>query len=170
MHALRLTVLAEALEMHIPVEKFDLGSWRNDHRPTGFDTSDEALLHACGTTACAVGHACALPALKDQGLYWDKQNSIPRFTGFEPDSEEPRPENWDIAWGSVQQFFGLTQHQTWWLFSAGNYEHDDGTALPGLPLNKHGCVNPEPKHVAHRIRHLLAGKPTSDHTFEEFQA
>src|SRR4051812_10402841 len=80
MHKTRLKRVADLLQRRgpyrgkrpIPDEKFDMWDW------------------TCGTTACAVGHACADPWFKAQGLSLRMKRSDPRWPGLCPQFEDFR--------------------------------------------------------------------------------
>ncbi|SDR37246.1 hypothetical protein SAMN05443245_5201 [Paraburkholderia fungorum] len=57
----------------------------------------------CGTTACAVGHACFYQPLIDQGLRWNSMDRVPEFEGEE-------------SWDAVRGFFGLGREDAEYLF------------------------------------------------------
>jgi hypothetical protein len=75
--------------------------------------SFQILSWHCGTSACAVGHACLDPAFQEQGLELDRLNSAPVFDGKE-------------GWEAVERFFGLTHTQATYLFYFEAY--DSGSA------------------------------------------
>ena len=82
----------------------------------------------CGTSACAVGHACLNPVFMDQGLeltYW----GAPRFDARS-------------SWDAVTHFFEIDREAAGHLFS------DDAYKTGG---------NTEPAAVADRIESFLAG-------------
>lgn len=94
--------------------KFDLSCW--------FDTEPEYLDHApshvaeqalagnnyCGTAACAVGLACVLPELREEGLRFHNNSPTPKF------------ERW-LAWDAVQMFFDLSAREADLLFGTTSY-------------------------------------------------
>lgn len=121
----RLLLLADALETRIPAEKFALDDWRES---TNDDDSNEALLHGCGTTGCAVGWACALPEFIAQGLTWSSAMARPVFEG-------------DSQWEAVCNFFEIDSDAADHLFSPIDYP-DFG-------------VGATPSDVAGRIRALV---------------
>lgn len=65
----------------------------------------------CGTTACAVGHACLYPPFKEQGLAWSEYWGTPTFNGWE-------------SWGAVTTFFCLSNDQAEHLFYDASYPED----------------------------------------------
>ncbi len=91
----RLQVLADFL-LTVPVEKFDLATWD------------------CGTTACAVGHACQIPEFKKAGL---------RLIGGSPKCSI----SFDGWYGryAAQYFFDLTFKKIEDLFFADTYPKED---------------------------------------------
>lgn len=74
----------------------------------------------CGTSACAVGHACCDPVFMSQGLtlgrYWD-DGGYPVFEGKE-------------GWCAVRKFFDLSAGVADLLFSSNSYEAE-GDTTPG---------------------------------------
>lgn len=98
----RLTLLADFL-MEVPVKQFEMFAWR-----AGRDCDDETLMqHKCGTSACAVGWACAMPEFKAEGLHYALNGPV-----YGPDD----------AWNAVRMFFGLQYHEATALFSSDSYE------------------------------------------------
>jgi hypothetical protein len=134
----RLLILADALEAWKPgdlgVEYFYLASWQQKY--------------GCGTAACAVGLACALPEFQALGLSMEREYLA---SGWE--SYMPRllvGEHGDYrAWDAVVMFFSLKVNgQGEYLFMDGSYDTDDGTTE---------------KEVAARIRHVVEnGFPERD--------
>jgi hypothetical protein len=79
-------------------------------RPDGETGFDLERWH-CGTTACAVGHACVTPAFKDQGLHLHRNahgKMTPAFDG-------------EIGWDAVCEFFEIGDRNAEHLFSANRY-------------------------------------------------
>lgn len=117
MNTERLLRLANHLEQVVAPHPgtFDLGSWKNE----------------CGTTYCAVGHACSIPELRAIGLRLspsaEKGEFYPEFNGLE-------------GWCAVEVVFDLTSKEAYDLFSSDSY-------LKGT----------KPTDVARRIRDLVAG-------------
>lgn len=69
---------------------------------------DFNLIHwKCGTTACAVGHACVDPVFTEQGL----RRSYTDAPSFEGRS----------SWDAVERFFDLNNTQSNHLFSVDEY-------------------------------------------------
>lgn len=165
MNKQRLLLLAEALETRIPAKKFDLATWRDDSRAASNGTTDNDLLHTCGTTACAVGWACALPEFQKEGLRYGTAGPTLEGLVTEPGKE------WRDSWTAVETFFGLSEDDAAWLFIDDNY-HDEGQAMPGLPKKSDHSdyADIKPRHVADRIRHLLAGLGRESHSFIGFAA
>lgn len=113
----RLLKLAAHLDT-VPPEKFDLGHW------------------ICGTTACAVGHACSIPEFRAEGLGWNSKQSRTRF-------ENPAPRfGGSEGWYAVQKFFDLDYGQATALFLDDSYDtHGERTTAA---------------EVAQRIREVVA--------------
>lgn len=98
---------------------FDLSSWH------------------CGTTACAVGHACLNPKFQEQGLKLVPSRSdgfIPSYAG-------------NTGWEAVRSFFGLGAEEDDYLFFAWEYPKGSQTTAA---------------EVADRIEDFLAGNPDPD--------
>lgn len=115
MHIQRLTTLV-ALLATVPPEKFDMTNWRQETQDDdgGGPNLGESLLTdkklrdpGCGTSGCAVGWACALPAFKRQGLKWS--DGTPAFNGYR-------------GWSAVTEFFELGREQADRLFSDECYK------------------------------------------------
>lgn len=105
----RLRKLADHLDTVAP-EKFDLSNW------------------SCGTTACAVGHACTMPEFQMEGLS-TSLNTWGRF---------PKYLEYD-SWDAVEAFFDLTHHQARYMFADWCYPSDEQS----------------PSHVAARVRSMV---------------
>lgn len=125
MYKTRLLLLADALETRIPREKFDLHGWRS-----WLNVSDDALLHECNTTGCAVGWACALPEFQAQGLHWNR--------GW-PALETENGRSTD--WRAVEDFFEISADEANRLFTAHSYPKTH---------------RKDPLAVAQRIRELVS--------------
>ena len=85
-----------AMMVGVPAEKVDMFGWRRA-------STDEALIHSCGTAACAVGWACAYPEFQAQGLRFMGASFQPVYGGHQ-------------HWGAVQAFFGVSGSTALWLF------------------------------------------------------
>lgn len=113
----RLQTLADFLRT-VPEKHFDLDNWRqtmpDDYEGYRDTATDEALLsHTCGTRACAVGWACAVPAFQAEGLHWDM---MPCLTDGDVSL---------YGWEAVTTFFDIHDHAAHHLFDAESYM--DGT-------------------------------------------
>jgi hypothetical protein len=107
MNKIRLAILADFLDS-VPPKKFNLESWRDsESNDSPFaNRSDEALLDpACGTTGCAIGHACVIPELKAEGLSWQDNPQYMRYS----------------SWLAVQRFFEISDEVSQVLFSDSKY-------------------------------------------------
>jgi hypothetical protein len=62
----------------------------------------------CGTSACAVGHACVRPEFIEQGLIWDGDRRDPVFEGR-------------AGWAAVERFFDLEALKAEHLFADWRY-------------------------------------------------
>ena len=124
----RLLMLADFLET-VPEKKFDITVWRyaKNSRP---DISDENLTTECGTVACAVGWACALPEFRKMGLWYD----------FYPIYQIPGTEMKYEAWGAIQQFFDLDLGQSMCLFHSSAYGKERGTRENVVSRIREYCV------------------------------
>lgn len=92
----------------IPASVINMDNWRNDQfcgNPDDTELIDSAKTSpGCGTTACALGWACAYPTFKRAGLQWGKYRQAPQYddkTNFEAGAA----------------FFGITEGQAEALFS-----------------------------------------------------
>lgn len=115
MNVQRLLRLADHLDTVNP-EEFSLFNW------------------ACGTTACAVGHACSIPEFVRDGL-------VLRFTdplGGQSTLGCPVFKNYD-GWNAVREFFSITGKISRYFFDPDKYPGDAS-----------------PKCVASRIREYVA--------------
>ena len=88
----------------VSVKAIDMASWRNSAKEqnTKRITAESPFRADFGTTACAVGWACAIPEFNKQGLKW---NGAPVF-GTARD------------WCAVIDFFRLTLNQALDIFSS----------------------------------------------------
>jgi hypothetical protein len=105
----RLAILAAHLrKIHysVPLDGepplFNIGTWQN----------------ACGTAACAVGHACYIPQFREAGLHM--QHYLP------PRHAQPEPRfGLHTGWDAASVFFGLTHPQTTCLFDGYRYPEQE---------------------------------------------
>ena len=102
----RLQALATLLRS-VPTEHFNLGSWRYEDGGGETATDEQILNHSCGTTACAIGWACAMPEFKKQGLEWGWAN--PLYTEENGDQT--------AGWKAVETFFDITPTEAQKMFS-----------------------------------------------------
>jgi hypothetical protein len=111
-HIERLRTLY-AVIFGIPARRVNLSSWRDG--ATRSETSDASMVeHACGSTGCAVGWACAYPPFIKQGLTWeDNAPALDDATG--------RLDSWD----AVNSFFGLSGAQSDYLFMPNRHRHPE---------------------------------------------
>ena len=106
----RLQHLITVLQ-HVPPAQLDMSSW--------FYQTDKGQ-PACGTAACAAGHACLALEFQRQGLAIHE--GMPAIL---------RPLNTPIvAWGALMKFFDLSTTQVVFLFSESSYPHP-GSSRPG---------------------------------------
>ena len=92
--------------------RLDLEVWRWGD-DVGGQVTDRLLEGDCGTEACAVGWACSMPGLIEQGLKYDLASSGPKYGQLG-------------HWDAVQAFFGLTEAEANALFQAayGLYDRE----------------------------------------------
>ncbi len=105
MHKKRLLKLAELLQT-VPKAKFNLNDWRRNP-----DRTKNGDIHDCGTVACAIGWACAIPEFIKDGLRFE-QNS-PTYKG-------------EYSWTAVEKFFGISEKMAELLFSSFEYPANTG--------------------------------------------
>lgn len=128
-HAKRLLKLADHLDT-LPRKEFDFGTW--------------SQVQSCGTTACALGHACTMPAFRRLGaklvLDWveseDSKFLRPTLSGQEDEAGVYEVSN---------TLFGLNYDEVERLFYPGNAFH----GYSGLGENA------TPKQVARHIRKFV---------------
>lgn len=152
----RLLKLADFLEKQVPADKFAMHSWYKPS-PSNFNknwsASDIEALGGCGTSACALGWATAIPEFKDAGLVlsW-----IPlRFCGGHFTVRYKEYEAFDAA----SEFFDIGSMHAEFIF--GN---DDMDINGNVQTEKDGVGdehnkerdNDTPQIVAARIRELVA--------------
>ena len=155
MHKERLLALAEYLEGVDP-QRFNLASWASpkdeDQMLEEFvirDEHDRVIGYqraTCGFTACAVGHAVAVPMLREAGLglrfqrMWNRDYSgtfaTPTLT-VEAEGETQVFEDWE----AVEELFDIDITDAHYLFSPDSYDYSQLR---------------NPKVVAERIREIVA--------------
>lgn len=115
----RLQILVDHLK-NVNPRKFDLREWAysavwRNQCPV---TLDEVTNPECGTTACAVGHACTIPEFQKLGLALVVSENLCRYElmYFPGDGSEPF-ENWDVP----RNFFRIPQGIAYWLFDSSEY-------------------------------------------------
>lgn len=130
----RLTRLAYTLE-HLPqqretcviqVDRFDMYSWAKQGS-------------ACGTSACAVGHAMLLPWFNAEGLEAKRIDKRGYRNQLSPVYQG------QSGFEAVERFFGIDEATSRHLF--------DPTYYPVFGLFG---ITVQPKHVAKRIREVIA--------------
>lgn len=133
----RLLQLAELLESERVEGHFNFCHWGATKRLTENDPLDESTAEVCGTTACALGWAPALPFAKRLGieLYVDGCGG-----GFRMNGRKIQPER------AGKILFGVNQAQFGVLFYPG-----------GSPFFKFGDLagNAKPSEVAANIRKFV---------------
>ena len=97
-----------AMMVGIPSQEVNLDAWRRSR--TDGKVDDNALFeHKCGTTACAIGWACAYPEFKAAGLKAGEDGEplvINAGNGYIKAA----------GWGAVQRFFDLGHMQATDIF------------------------------------------------------
>jgi hypothetical protein len=109
MNKIRLLILANFLD-NVPLNKFNLESWRDGWSKGWYKgytgVTDQDLTDvSCGTTGCAIGHACAIPEFIQEGLVW---KGCPVYGHYE-------------AWEAVHNFFEISPSMARTLFSDALY-------------------------------------------------
>jgi len=102
MNVKRMTMLYQMMD-GIPAERVNLSLWRSRA------TSDEELIHGCGSLACTLGWACTYPPFKSMGLYF--AHGSPQYKC---------QQDFDAA----ALFFGITDMEALGLFTGGLSEYD----------------------------------------------
>lgn len=114
--------------------KFDMGSWFSAtlSGPPKFTVNPRngtcEVEHACGTSACALGHAALDPVFQRAGLrlfVCDETEGMPKYKG-------------ETDFDAGAAFFGLSYAQSDWLFNPVGYINTN-----------------DPKVVAKRVAYLL---------------
>lgn len=108
------------------------------------DKFDMSYWH-CGTSACALGHACMHPPFMEQGLHLNFKVHYPypvfeEFFGHKAGAE----------------FFGLYEEDARYLFNPEKY-FDNGEVFSVEELTELAKAI-HPKEVSHRLRHLMKEK------------
>lgn len=156
MHKERLLALAEYLEGVDP-QRFNLASWASPTDPDKQleqfivrDEHDRVIGYqraTCGFTACAVGHAVAVPMLREAGLglrfqrmplYGQSTFAIPTLTV--PTDIEGETQVFE-DWEAVEELFDIDITDAHYLFSPDSYDYSQLR---------------NPKVVAERIRATVA--------------
>jgi len=135
-HAKRLLKLADFLEK-LPRKRFDYGNWIGD------DWKGKADL-SCGTTACALGWACAMPAFRRLGAGFCNDQSSDNYTSTTLHGEPVWPDK--VSY----HLFGLTKLEHDRLFEGGG----------GLPWDA------TPKQAAKFIRAYVKEQQASPHVID----
>lgn len=115
--ARRLLKLADHLET-VPRQRFNMSTW------------------SCGTSACAMGHACEIPAFKRLGLE----------IGIMFGSPLPVLPSGKEGFGAAVELFGITHTDAYALFKE---------QFAGRPTPKNLAGKDTPKVVARRIRKFV---------------
>lgn len=125
----RLLRLAAELD-HVSKAAFDMDSYVANGAEFENKPLTKERIVSCGTTACALGWACTIPAFKSAGLkiHVDNYSVYPVF-------------NESKATEAGAEFFGIPRKVSEWLFG-GSYDNINGETLP--------------RDVARRIRSFVA--------------
>lgn len=140
-HKRRLLKLADFLDS-LPPRRFDYSSWTGlDYKP-----GQDLTAHRCGTTACALGWACAMPAFRRLGAELDEDGS-PRLKG--------RPYAYSEA--VSEHLFGLTEDEHNYLFSPCCEPPFDTDGWPDSPPDE-----ATPKQVAKHLRLFVERRASAE--------
>lgn len=134
----RLLALAAFLES-LPPERFDYGTWADDRKKGSL----------CGTTACALGWACSMPAFRRQGLrlVW---------YGVFGDAYPSDTVTGESGTGAACRVFGLSDAEAAYLFLP---EHNPKWTITNLPgLKRAPAPSASAKDVAKHIRAFVEAK------------
>lgn len=123
MNTNRLLLLADFLDT-VPEHKFNIVTWRNAPEENyGSGLLDDKLFdNECGTTACAVGWACSIPAFREQGLRWDDECVVYVHEGEFVRGCDP------VGWSAVIDFFDVSLDVAYAMFDVTAYS---GNTVPG---------------------------------------
>lgn len=112
MNTSRLARLADFIES-VPVDRMTTKSWRYDNSVVTFPlaVSDEDLVNNYPTAACAIGWACLIPEFNEAGFEWSKVMPVYITDDYTRS-----------GWGAVKEFFGLTNSQSYDMFSWMAYD------------------------------------------------
>jgi hypothetical protein len=106
----------------VPDEQLNLSSWVADQSDLDAFTimrngpqliDNQPVKAVCGTVACAVGWACAMPEFNKAGMFFNPNNGGPNYTTGDGEA-------W-YSWEAVSNFFGISFLQALMLF----YSTDD---------------------------------------------
>ena len=122
MNAKRLLKLADHLDTVRP-KAFDMRVWKSD----------------CGTTACALGHACDIPSFRRLGLKIEIETVI-YSDGLVGHDQHFVMYGGNEGYDAADALFGITRSESWCLFS--NQRKGEKTETPTM--------------VAKRIRKFVA--------------
>jgi hypothetical protein len=118
----RLTKLAVYLQHEVKPKKFNLGSWARtyddlENRIYADDALDnpqeltkKVLDTACGTTACAFGHAATMKSFRRAGL---KLDIIGKYEEVSYQGE--------LGFEAAEKFFGINYDESAYLFDPTSY-------------------------------------------------
>jgi hypothetical protein len=148
MNTKRLLLLAAFLET-VPEHKFGLRDWRESHELSDDENyvslselnaslSNKSLMnHSCGTTGCAIGHACTIPEFIKDGFTWE-YGSV--WGDWGPVLTDCSNKPLCAGWYAVEYFFSIDKVTSEYLFEHTSYDND-----------KSGS-----KDVANRIREVVS--------------
>jgi hypothetical protein len=138
-HKARLLKLADFLDK-VPPQRFNFASWVDGN---GWE---QGLLDVgCGTTACALGWATAIPEFQALGLVFQKfeiASGMPTHVRLKDDAQE---NFWEATVNACNFLFGLDHDDTLYLFTPDEESDSDGR----LPRDA------SPRDVADNIRSFV---------------
>ena len=123
-HFDRLLKLADFLDT-VPPEKFDFDVWCNGGRGEVGGRVEVPDLNVCGTTACALGWATAIPEFQKLGIKLDMCSS--QFPCVTTLSDSRKRDSWSNALAAARDVFGLGAEDVSELFTSEGYHeyYDD---------------------------------------------
>lgn len=143
----RLLLLADYLDK-LPPERFNYNVWVGTDWKGKWDLS-------CGTKACALGHACTIPELRDAGLRLVREGSNGVSGGIVVLAQHLAKEDFDPSnyhCSETRSVFDLTEDEFELLFVP--YDHS------GMTWEKRRAPNSDAtaQDVADHIRHFVKFK------------
>lgn len=147
-----------AMLVGVPENKVLLSTWRSRLKESDA-VGDDKLLNGCGTTACAVGWACAYPPFKEMGLSYGYVCSYQGTYQPKLEAKNGAPEVAHLyegrtkfdSWEAVQNFFGISYNTAYSLFMP----HDDISKNNFVDKDLGDRVLTDAQKVLMRIRNYL---------------